>query len=581
MVEKKYAEEELKKSEDKFRSLVTNIPGVIYRCNSDEKLTMDYMSEAMESICGYPASDFIANGNRTYASIIHPKDQSMVKSKVKQASKRGEPYILEYRIIHKDGSVRWVYDKGQAVLGEDKESRWQDGAMFDITESHDLTEQLSYQATHDSLTNLINRREFESRLQRVLGTDRDGDSEHALCYLDLDQFKVINDTCGHVAGDELLRQLGDLLHEQVRKRDTLARLGGDEFGVLMEHCSLQQAQRVANKLRQVIEDFRFAWEDRVFSIGVSIGLVPITALSVNTIEVLKQADAACYAAKDAGRNRIHTYTEDDSELARVHGEMQWVAKINEALEEDRFCLYAQQIVPLAQEGGEFYEVLLRMRNEGQELILPGAFLPAAEHYNLSTRLDRWVVDHALDWLMAEPVRLQRLSQLAINLSALSLVDEQFLEYLVKRMQGTKVLAEKVCFEITETAAIANLSRATVFIRTLKELGCRFALDDFGSGLSSFAYLKSLPVDYLKIDGVFVKDIENSPIDLAMVKSINDIGKVMGKQTIAEFVETEGIFMILTELGVDYAQGYHIGKPIPLDEVAPIGIAAKLFRKIIG
>jgi len=396
-----------------------------------------------------------------------------------------------------------------------------------------------------------------------------------LCYLDLDQFKVINDTCGHVAGDELLRQLSSLLKKEIRKRDTLARLGGDEFGVLMEHCSLEQARRVALKLRKAVERYRFAWQERSFAVGVSIGLVPITETSMNTIEILKQADAACYAAKDAGRNRIHIYQADDVDLARRSGEMQWVAQINLALEKNHFCLYAQPIIPLTQNdySWDHYELLVRMRNEDDSLIPPGAFLPAAERYNLSTRLDTWVVENYLNWLIAHPQHLAQLSQCAINLSGLSLGDEQFLDWLVHRFEQTAVPPDKICFEITETAAIANLSSATMFIKTLKALGCRFALDDFGSGLSSFAYLKTLSVDYLKIDGVFVKGIKNDPIDLAMVKSINDIGKVMGKQTIAEFVENEFILDRLKEIGVDYAQGFYISKPRSIDEIVSIAIAS--------
>lgn len=573
--EKKRTELALRESEERFRGLVTNIPGVIYRCACDNTFSMHYMSDMIEEICGCPAADFIDNAVSSYASIIHPDDLASVESAVQRANSLNESYELEYRIIHKDGDVRWVYDKGQIVTDANKQECWQDGAIFDITESHSLSEQLNYQASHDALTDLVNRREFEYRLERVLETAREEQSEHALCYLDLDQFKVINDTCGHVAGDELLRQLSSLLKKEIRKRDTLARLGGDEFGVLMEHCSLDQARRVAGKLRKAVEEYRFAWEERSFAVGVSVGLVPITQTSMNTIEILKQADAACYAAKDAGRNRIHIYQADDVELARRSGEMQWVAQINIALEKNRFCLYAQPIMLLTQDDfcWDHYELLVRMRNEDGALIPPGAFLPAAERYNLSTRLDTWVVENYFNWLIAHPQHLAQLSQCAINLSGLSLGDEQFLDWLIHRFEQTTIPPDKICFEITETAAIANLSSATIFIKKLKALGCRFALDDFGSGLSSFAYLKTLPVDYLKIDGVFVKDIESDPIDLAMVKSINDIGKVMGKQTIAEFVENEFILERLKEIGVDYAQGFHISKPISIDEIESIAIAS--------
>ena len=530
---------------------------------------MQYISDVIENITGYPAGDFVESNNRSFSEVIHPEDLPMVLQGMQDDIEHNRPYVLEYRVIHKNGNIRWVYDKGQGIRAVDGQLQCQDGAIFDITESHDLSEQLAYYANHDVLTGLVNRREFESRLTRVLNSAREDQSEHALCYMDLDQFKVINDTSGHVAGDELLRQIGGLLNRLVRRRDTLSRLGGDEFGILMEHCTLEHAQRVANKLRQTIEEFRFAWEDRVFTIGVSIGLVPITNASVSSIEILKQADAACYAAKDSGRNRIHIYTVDDTELARRSGEMQWVAQINRALDEDRFCLYAQVITPInqpADDNGTLYELLLRMLDDDGKLIPPGAFLTAAERFNMSPRIDRWVIDHAVAWLLSQRSYADSLSHCAINLSGLSLGDDAFLTHVVSLIQESGIPPAKFCFEITETAAIANLTKATLFIRTLKGLGCQFALDDFGSGLSSFAYLKTLPVDYLKIDGVFVKDIENDPIDLAMVKSINDIGKVMGKRTIAEFVESETILSKLVEIGVDYAQGFHMGEPLALEQL---------------
>ncbi len=433
----------------------------------------------------------------------------------------------------------------------------------DITEAKALSRELEYQATHDALTDLVNRREFEHRLERVLGRVDQERSEHAVCYLDLDQFKVVNDTCGHVAGDELLRRLGHLLAERVRSRDTLARLGGDEFGVLLEHCPLDQALEIANVIKDVVEEFRFDWEGQSFGLGVSIGLVPIRGGSQSTSAVMSAADSACYAAKDQGRNRIHVYDEADADLLKRYGEMQWVARTQRALEENRFELARQPIVPVPGDGDGpemHYEVLIRLRDEDGQLVMPGAFLPAAERYNLSAKLDRWVVRSALGLLAEEEGRPGRAIVYSINLSALTLADETFLEFVLSELRAHQVPPQQLCFEITETAAIANLAGATDFMLRLREHGCRFALDDFGSGLSSFAYLKCLPVDYLKIDGLFVKDIVDDPIDRAMVKSINEIGHTMGKLTIAEFVESEAILEVLRDLGVDYAQGYHIGKP---------------------
>lgn len=338
----------------------------------------------------------------------------------------------------------------------------------------------------------------------------------------------------------------------------------------MEHCSLEHALRVANTLREAVEEYRFAWEDKGFNIGVSIGLVPITEFSESIVGVLSAADSACYAAKDQGRNRIHVYREDDVGLAKRHGEMQWVARIERALEEERFQFDFQPIVPVksSEQKGMHYELLLRMQDEQGRIVPASVFLPAAERYNLATKLDRWVVRNAFEWLTRHPEHLERLYLCEINLSGHSLGDGEFLEMVIQQLHQTAIPPEKVCFEVTETAAVANLTSATHFIQTLKGVGCQFALDDFGSGLSSFAYLKTLPVDFLKIDGSFVKDIADDPTDLAMVKSINEIGHTMGKRTIAEFVENAAILEKLKarDIGVDYAQGYHIGRPKPIDEL---------------
>jgi len=435
-------------------------------------------------------------------------------------------------------------------------------AVEDITEARALSQQLRFQAAHDALTGLVNRREFENRLERAAKSAESGRSEHAVCYLDLDQFKIINDTCGHVAGDELLRRLGRVLAQQVRAQDTLARLGGDEFGVLLENCTMDVAERVANALRRTIEDFRFGWEKQIFGIGASIGVVPIEGPGQTVSSILSAADAACYAAKDRGRNRIHIYHEGDVELARRHGEMRWVTRIQTALAENRFELARQPIVALSTSAGvdTHYELLLRMRDENGDIVLPEAFLPAAERYNLSVKLDRWVVREAFRMLTRDPIHLENLFLCSINLSGVSLADEDFLIFVTTELASTRLPPSKVCFEITETAAIANLSGAMRFIEVLRRVGCRFALDDFGSGLSSFAYLKSLPVDFLKIDGMFVKDIIEDPIDRELVRSINEIGHVMGKRTIAEFVESGEILAALGEIGVDYAQGFELGKP---------------------
>jgi diguanylate cyclase (GGDEF)-like protein/PAS domain S-box-containing protein len=438
-----------------------------------------------------------------------------------------------------------------------------------IAQARALARKMDFLATHDSLTGLINRHEFEARLVTALDDAKEDHIQHVLCYLDLDQFKVVNDTCGHVAGDELLRQLATLLAARVRQADTLGRLGGDEFGVLLRNCSVEQARRTVNDLIKTVREFRFVWSDQTFALGVSIGLVPITWETESTAAALSAADAACYVAKDSGRNRIHVYERDDEEVARRHGEMQWVSRIQRALEENRFELRYQSILPVIPTGAarEHIEILVTMRDEKGSLVPPGAFLPAAERFNLMPAVDRWVVSHTLHWLRDHPQVLTRLEFCAINLSGNSLSDDNFLDYVRNLLDETGVLPTKICFEITETAAIANLSSAIKLITELKKLRCRFSLDDFGSGMSSFAYLKNLPVDFLKIDGNFIRDIVDDPVDRAMVRAINEVGHVMGLQTIGEFVENQEILAQLREIGVDYAQGYGVARPEPLDLLA--------------
>ncbi|WP_417223582.1 EAL domain-containing protein [Amphritea sp.] len=440
--------------------------------------------------------------------------------------------------------------------------------LLDVTENRLISEQMSYHASHDQLTGLINRREFEMRLQAMFQHQRPPGCQHAFCFLDLDQFKVVNDTCGHVAGDELLRQIASMLQSQVRSNDTLARLGGDEFGILLQNCPLEKAYTVAENIRDSIAEFKFCWEQQAFNIGVSIGVVAITEHSANLTEVLKQADSACYTAKDAGRNRVHLYTQGNEMLAQREGEMHWVSEINAALEENRFMLYGQLIVPLQNSCLKpDVEILLRMKDREGNVVPPGAFLPAAERYQLAGRIDEWVVSHAFAWLNRNFTQFSRsFGCCAINLSGGSLGDPRIKDAIIRHLESSTLLPYKVKFEITETAAIANLVEAQRFINALKAYGCQFSLDDFGSGLSSFAYLKNLPVDNLKIDGMFVKGILDDELDQAMVKSINDIGHVMHKTTIAEFVENDEICDMLRDIGVDYGQGYGLGYPEPLDKL---------------
>lgn len=506
--------------------------------------------------------------HRSIFDFILPEDQQAAKMLFDLClAAPKKVHKQEIRKVCRDGRVIWVRETVRLINNENQKHTFL-LVCEDVTETRLLSEKIAYQASHDALTGLVNRSEFDSILQQAVKGANNEQLECALCYLDLDQFKVVNDTCGHMAGDELLKQLGDVLKLHIRKGDMLARLGGDEFGILMNNCSLNDAFHTCEKLKNVIRDFQFAWEDRSFFVGVSIGISSINSNSGNAVEILKEADAACYAAKEKGRNRVHVFRPDDEELASRHGEMQWVEKIQHGIDNNLFVLYGQLIVPISdnQEGLHF-ETLIRYQDEQGATIPPGAFLPAAERYNMAPALDKWVISNLFEWLASHSDHLDKLSLCSVNLSGLSLSDESMLDFISDVFQRFSIPTHKICFEITETAAIGNLTYATKFINQLREKGCLFSLDDFGSGLSSFAYLKNLPVDFLKIDGVFVKDILDDKVDLAMVRSINEVGHVMGKKTVAEFVENKQIFDLLKELDVDYAQGYGIAKPVPLDELA--------------
>jgi diguanylate cyclase (GGDEF)-like protein len=435
----------------------------------------------------------------------------------------------------------------------------------DVRQTRELTRQLSHQASPDALTGLLNRREFEHRLQQALENTRSNSAHYALCYIDLDQFKIVNDTCGHTAGDELLRELGALLQKRLRDSDVVARLGGDEFGILLPGCTMEDAEALAGEVRQAIRALHFVWDGKTFAVGASIGIVPLSASTQSVAEALSSADVACYAAKEQGRDRVHVSEPDDRELKRHRSEMRWVGRIREALKENRLTLYQQSIVPVhsSDQRGTHTEVLLRMQGEDGKMIPPARFLGAAEQYGLMPDIDRWVIEHSLQWLANEIRNRQSRTLMAVNLSGQSLTAHGFLSDVVDLIHESQVPPEQICFEITETVAIANFELAVKFMRLLHGMGCQFALDDFGSGMSSFAYLKQLPVDYLKIDGSYVRELTHDPVDRAMVEAVNQIGHAMGIRTIAEYVGDRSILGALATIGVDFAQGYAIDKPQPL------------------
>lgn len=560
--EKLAAKQEAIKHLERFKTLYDNAIEGIFQCTMEGRFVS--ANPSMAHFMGYRSpQDFIDHvTEKGPQSFMDPVQYHEFRRAVLS---KGQVLNFEAQGRRRDGKPFWFALSAKMVQPGVDRQRLIEGFVVDITERKRSEEQLHFLARHDPLTGLVNRREFEHRLELALQqTLRDG-VRHTLLFMDLDQFKLVNDTCGHIAGDELLRQITLHVQQQMRAGDTLARMGGDEFCVLLQGCSGDNAVHVANKIRTTIQDFRFVWDNRMFTLGVSIGLVTVSEKMDSVKSLLSLADAACYAAKDAGRNRVHEFDPGDTELAAKQSQMQWASRINEALEKREFLLYVQPIVPTeASTEGRHYEVLLRMRNNGN-IVAPGAFMPAAERYNLMPFIDRWVVRNLFQWMAQHRERVEQWGLISVNLSGLTLGDEDFPAFLREQFEQHAIGHDKICFEITETIAVTNLSSTLAFMDEFRGIGCRFSLDDFGSGFSSYGYLKNLPVDYLKIDGTFVKDIETDAIDHAMVESINRIGHVMGKKTIAEFVENDAILELLRRIGVDYAQGYGISQPIPIDD----------------
>lgn len=535
---------------------------------TDTAGNIEYVNPKILEITGYSADEVVGKNMRIFGS---GKTTSNDYRELWNTLISGKDWRGVLQNKKKNGDLYWSQESFAPIKDSNEQVTHFIAIQEDITEAKKLSEQLNYQATHDPLTGLVNRREFENRINRVIATAKSTNSIHVLCYLDLDHFKIINDTCTHVAGDELLKQFAKILKNSFRYRDTVGRLGGDEFAVLLEHCSLQQAEVHAQKLLTKTCNFQFHWDNKNFRIGVSIGITDITKNTKNISELLSNADIACYSAKNSGRNCTHIYQNTGGTSASNSKELQWVSKINQALNENLFTLYVQPIYQLnTTKSPDHYEVLIRLQDTHGDIIPPGAFLSAVERFNLSLQLDQWVIRAVFDWINKTIDKDRNVPCLSINLSGKNLGNKHLLYFIHEQLNNSSpLLANKICFEITETAAINNLIDAQDFISELKQRGVKFSLDDFGSGLSSFDYLKNLPVDYLKIDGQFVKNIENDVVDFALVKSINEIGHVMGKKTIAEFVENEKILQKLSELNIDYVQGYYLGKPKPLDQCLDI------------
>jgi diguanylate cyclase (GGDEF)-like protein/PAS domain S-box-containing protein len=578
------AAEELFREKERAQVTLRSIgDGVI---TTDAAGRVEYLNPNAELMTGWSADTARGMPFTTVFRIIHQETREIAADPIGQALSTGLVTGLPDStvLVRPDGSEVAVEDSAAPI-------RDSGGAMIgavivfrDVTEARRLAEQVSHQARHDPLTGLANRREFERRLDQAVAEARAGHARHTLLFLDLDRFKPVNDTGGHGAGDELLRLVAASLKRELRAGDTLARLGGDEFGALLAHCGEEGASRVADKLLQVVAGLRLAWDGRIHSVGVSIGAVTVDAATIgpagpaNAEGLMRAADAACYIAKEKGRHRVHHYRADDSELARRQGDADAATRVQRALREDLFELHAQPIVPSGgPDPGLHVEVLLRLA-DGEGTTPPMGFIPAAERYDLMPAIDRWVIANTLDLVARAAAAGTPLHTVAINLSGASFAEDDFLPFVTERIAASGVDPRLLCFEITETAAVASLERASAAMRELRALGCRFALDDFGSGMSSFAYLKDLPVDVLKIDGRFVRDIAKDRAGRAIVASITSIGHSMGLSTVAEFVENEEIADLLRTMEVDYLQGYLLGRPRPLAEMlfdapAPLEMAS--------
>ena len=529
--------------------------------------TVQYLNPVAERLTGWSLDAARGQPARLVLQLIDEETLEPAASPLDRAISGNAicTFGQKVALLRRDGASVAIEDSAAPI--RDRTGRVIGGVIVfhDVSASRRMAQRLTWQATHDALTGLVNRREFESRVDAAIASAQDSDKSHVVCYLDLDQFKVVNDTCGHAAGDELLNQLATLLQAEVRQSDILARLGGDEFGLLLDSCSLDRGRVIAEHLIEVVREFRFRWDGKVFPLQVSIGLAAV-AKSSSLAELLSAADSALFAAKEQGRNRVCVYHSADVDLVRRRNEMDWVARLNRAMETGRFRLYHQRYLALTGDshGGLHIEVLLRLLNEDGTLVLPGSFLPAAERYNLMPAIDRWVVEKVFSRYREIAARFGggRVT-CAINLSGSSINSLGFLDWVREQATIHAVPHGGICFEITETAAIHNLRKVAEFMRESKALGFRFSLDDFGAGTSSFGYLKSLPVDYLKIDGGFVKDLMDDPLDRAMTETINRIGHIVGVKTVAEFAENGSIVSELKEMGVDFAQGFGVSESRPL------------------
>lgn len=542
---------------------------------------IQYLNEPAERLTAWSEAEAVGKSINTVVKLAGSANGKHMESHVTQALAQGmaTPLGVDTVLIRADGTQVALEGSVAPVQGMDNRIAGALVLLQDVTKLRKITDSLAHEARHDGLTGLVNRREFQTRLETAFAGSRKRNENHALCYLDLDQFKVINDSCGHAAGDQLLCKVTELLKSLLHSDETLARLGGDEFGLLIQNAGLDEAVRIAESMLSAIKAFRFYWEGSTYTIGVSIGVTVITRKSSDVNAVVSIADAACYAAKEKGRNRVQVFNPDDIELGQRQEEMRVLSRITTALDENRFALYYQPIIPVCAtpDDSQHCEILVRMLNADGTLVQPAQFIPAAERYNLMPALDCWIIERVFDVFHKRyPTReLKRAHQWSVNISATSLSSEGFIAFIRDQAARYEIVPQSICFEITETAAIADIQRVSNFLWGLRVDGFRFALDDFGIGMSSFSYLKILPVDYVKIDGEFVKNILDDKISLAMTEAITRVVGVMGIQTVAEYVENIAILEKLREIGVGYAQGYGVSEPILLEETTNVSPLAEL------
>ncbi len=557
--QRKQSVERLSREKDRATTTLESIAHGVITTDIDGRI--DYVNAAAAAMLGCEDDEARGRELTDIAALVDETDRKPLRDPVAQCLEQRRRVSLGRRALLLAGGEEYSVEMSVAPIGEGPDMHGTVILVHDVSELRGLARQMSYQASHDALTGLFNRREFERRVDEALKTAHGSGVGHVVCYLDLDRFKAVNDTCGHMAGDNMLREVAGLIRQQVRDSDSVARLGGDEFGMLLIGCPLEKARQIADDVCRAVEDYRFVWRDRIFQIGVSIGLVEIGHESGTVVDALAAADSACYVAKQS-RGRVHVYSARDEAVARQRGEIAWLQRLQQALKDNKFVLHAQPIVSVEGDvhDGPAFEVLLRMQDDAGREIAPGEFLQSAERYKLMPRIDRWVIETAFNALGSGGLRLPDNRSCAINLSGQTIGDSQFLEFVVECLDTTGVAPDSICFELTESSVITNIGHARRFIEVLHGMGCRFALDDFGSGLGSLANLRELSMDYIKIDGSFLRNLDTDSVSQAMVTAMIELARTLDIRVVAEQVENRRSLDAVRDLGVDFVQGYAIGRP---------------------